>query len=76
MLKSVIGSPYWMASEVIRGTGHGSPADIWGLGCCVYEMLTSRPPWSEFGKDSKKIMDIISNAATPPPYPKDISKEC
>ena len=52
MLKSVKGSPYWMAPEVIKRTGHGAPADIWGLACCVYEMLTSKPPWSEYGKNA------------------------
>jgi serine/threonine protein kinase len=44
--KSVKGSPYWMAPEVIKRTGHAKPADIWSLGCCVLEMLTSKPPWS------------------------------
>ena len=76
ILKSVKGSPYWMAPEVIKRTGYGAPADIWGLGCCVFEMLTSKPPWSELGKDAKKIMEIIKNAPSPPSYPKDISNEC
>jgi serine/threonine protein kinase len=44
--KSIQGSPYWMAPEVIEKTGHGKPADIWGIGCCVIEMLTSKPPWN------------------------------
>lgn len=57
--KTFIGSPYWMAPEVIKKVGHGKPADIWSLGCCVIEMLSSKPPWSEYGKDAKTIMKTI-----------------
>lgn len=76
LCKSVKGSPYWMAPEVIKRTGHGKPADIWSLGCCVIEMLTSKPPWHEHGKDAKTIMKVIKNSNGPPSYPKNISKEC
>ena len=74
--KSIVGSPYWMAPEVMDKTGHGKPADIWSLGCCVIEMLTSKPPWSEFGKKASTIMEVIKNAKAPPKYPEKISKEC
>jgi serine/threonine protein kinase len=50
-----------MAPEVIKRTGHGKPSDIWSLGCCVLEMLTSKPPWNEYGNDSKTIMEVIRN---------------
>ena len=29
---TIIGSPYWMAPEVIREVGYSFPADVWGLG--------------------------------------------
>jgi serine/threonine protein kinase len=65
-----------MAPEVIKKSGHGKPADIWSVGCCVIEMLTSKPPWSEYGRDAKSIMKLIVSSECPPKYPPNISNEC
>jgi len=76
LTKSVKGSPYWMAPEVIKKSGHSKPADIWSIGCCVIEMLTSKPPWHEFGKDAKTIMNVIKNTKSKPVYPPNLSSDC
>ncbi|ESS64832.1 protein kinase [Trypanosoma cruzi Dm28c] len=47
--RTVIGTPYWMAPEVVdvtgSGTGYSYKADVWSVGCTVAEMLTGKPPW-------------------------------
>eukprot|EP01062_Namystynia_karyoxenos_P018588 TRINITY_DN16940_c0_g1_i2.p1 TRINITY_DN16940_c0_g1~~TRINITY_DN16940_c0_g1_i2.p1 ORF type:complete len:1118 (+),score=74.00 TRINITY_DN16940_c0_g1_i2:136-3489(+) len=49
---TVRGTPYWMAPEVITGRGHGTPADVWSIGCTVLEMVTGKPPHSDINQMS------------------------
>ncbi|KAF5736116.1 Mitogen-activated protein kinase kinase kinase 5 isoform 2 [Tripterygium wilfordii] len=52
---SMKGSPYWMAPELMQAVMQKDTnsdlafaVDIWSLGCTIIEMLTGKPPWSEF----------------------------
>jgi len=42
---TVIGTPFWMAPEIIDLASCGVTADIWSLGCTVIELLTGQPPY-------------------------------
>lgn len=72
--RSIKGTPYWMAPEVIKQTGHGRQADIWSVGCTILEMATGKPPWSEFGSQMSALFHIASSKG-PPPIPESLSHE-
>eukprot|EP01135_Chromosphaera_perkinsii_P007627 Nk52_evm83s914 gene=Nk52_evmTU83s914 len=44
----VVGTPYWMAPEIIELNGASTASDIWSLGCTVIELLSGHPPYYEF----------------------------
>lgn len=47
MLMSIKGTPLYMAPEVLDATkGYGYEADLWSLGCVIYECLAGEPPFS------------------------------
>ena len=50
--RSLRGTPYFMAPEVVTGTRQGFEADIWSLGGTVLNMSTGKPPWSDLGADN------------------------
>jgi len=46
-----VGSPFWMAPEVLQGKQYGEAADVYSFGVCFYEMLTGKIPFSNLVND-------------------------
>lgn len=71
--KTVIGTPYWMAPEVVdfsgEGGGYSYKADVWSVGCTVAEMLTGSPPWPTRANAPSTIMMIATATDGPTEIP-------
>ena len=42
-----MGTPYYMAPEVIQFMGAQPQSDVWSLGCTIIELLKGDPPYFE-----------------------------
>ncbi|XP_030331019.1 serine/threonine-protein kinase PAK 4 isoform X1 [Strigops habroptila] len=68
--KSLVGTPYWMAPELISRLPYGPEVDIWSLGVMVIEMVDGEPPY--FNEPPLKAMKMIRDNL--PPKLKNIHK--
>ncbi|KAK4575115.1 Protein kinase of the Mitotic Exit Network [Recurvomyces mirabilis] len=67
---SVVGTPYWMAPEVIELSGASTASDIWSLGCTVIELLDGKPPYHKFAP-MPALFRIVNDDH--PPLPEGVS---
>jgi serine/threonine protein kinase len=73
----MVGTPYWMAPEVIKcdAGGYGMKSDIWSIGCTVLEMITGKPPWPECNSMWAAVYKIANSTGLPTEIPKDLDPQ-
>ena len=60
----LVGSPSYMAPEVLAGEDAGPMADVWALGVSLYELLTGEKPFR--GKSADELFAAIARGKFPP----------
>lgn len=61
--KTVLGSPFWMAPELIAKSPYGPKVDIWSTGIVAIELAEKKPP--HMGQPAIKV--LFSIHSKPPP---------
>ncbi|KAL4499727.1 hypothetical protein ABPG72_017267 [Tetrahymena utriculariae] len=56
---TIIGTPHYMAPEIIQGKGYSYNADLWSVGICLYEFLCGGVPYAEEAEDPYEIYEEI-----------------
>ncbi|KZV17816.1 hypothetical protein F511_01625 [Dorcoceras hygrometricum] len=71
---SVVGTPDYLAPEILLGMEHGATADWWSVGIILFELLVGIPPFN--ADDPQQIFNNILNGDIPwPKVPEEMSLE-
>lgn len=56
---TIVGTPHYMAPEIILNNGYSFAADYWSLGAMLYEFVVGRVPFGEDQEDPYVVYQMI-----------------
>jgi len=69
---TIIGTPHYIAPEILRGRGYSLSCDFWSLGICMYEIFYGKYPFGNYANEVLEVYkEILKNNFT---FPNDSNK--
>ena len=74
-LSGVVGTPYYVAPEVVMGRDYNEKVDVWSAGVVLYVLLAGFPPF--YGETAEEIFQAVvrGNLRFPPKVFRNVSPE-
>ena len=72
---TIIGTPHYIAPEILKGRGYSLSCDFWSLGICMYEIFYGKYPFGNYANEVIEVYkEILKNNYSFPSESSKVSK--